>query len=209
MLQLYFWPMACSLASRIALMEAGIEAHYHVVDIFKKKLAAGGGDFREVSPKGAVPVLVLEDGQKLTENMAVLQYIADLKPQARLVPAPGSLDRYRLHEWLSFTATEIHKGFLFPVFWYPDEPTKPAARERVGQSLSVAARRLDQRPWLVGDNFTVADAYFAWSLMLVNRGGVDVAAWPQLVRYLDRVRERPHVKAAIETEMTMRKAMQR
>ena len=145
MLQLYFYPMACSLASRIALMEAGIEARYHLVNIWDKKVIEDGGDFRAVSPKGAVPVLVKENGERLTESAAVLQYIADLKPELGLAPPPGDADRYRLQEWLSFVGCEIHKAFLFPTFWYKDDAAKAAGRERIGKSVSVAADHLAER----------------------------------------------------------------
>ena len=203
MLQLYFSPMACSLASRIALMEAGIEARYTQVNIRDKKVVEDGSDFWAVSAKGAVPVLVQEDGERLTENVAVLQYIADLKPELRLAPPPDDADRYRLQEWLSFVGTEIHKAFLFPTFWYKDDAAKAAARERIGKSVSVAATHLAGRPYLVGDSFTVADAYLAWSLLLLGRGGVDVASWPSLVDYLARMQARPQVKAAIDQEMEL------
>jgi glutathione S-transferase len=207
MLQLYFSPMACSLASRIALMEAGIEARYHLVHLWTKKVLEDDSDFWAVSPKGAVPVLVLENGERLTENAAVLQYIADLKPELGLAPRPGEPDRYRLQEWLSFVGSEIHKAFLFPTFWYKDDAAKAAARERIGKNLSVAAVHLAERPYLVGERFTVADAYLAWSLLLLGRGGVDIAQWPSLVTYLARMQQRPQLKAAIDTEMGLRKTM--
>ncbi len=207
MLQLYFFPMACSLASRIALMEAGIEARYHLVHLWSKKVLENDGDFWAVSSKGAVPVLVLESGEKLTENAAVLQYIADLRPDLGLAPRPGDPDRYRLQEWLSFVGTEIHKAFLFPTFWYANDAAKASARERIGQNLSVAALHLESRQYLVGEHFTVADAYLAWSLLLLKRGGVDVAKWPSLVGYLDHIRKRPKVKAAIELEWQMSKTL--
>jgi glutathione S-transferase len=207
MLQFYYWPMACSLASRIALMEAGIEARYHAVHLWDKKVLEDGGDFWAISPKGAVPVLVLEDGQKLTENAAVLQYIADLRPELGLAPPAGSPDRYRLQEWLSFVGTEIHKAFLFPTFWYANEAAKASARERIGKNVSIAAEHLESRQCLVGDRFTVADAYLTWSLLLLKRGGVDVAAWPSLVGYLARMQQRPQVKAAIDAELEMRKTL--
>lgn len=146
MLQLYFFPMACSLASRIALMEAGIDARYHLVHLWTKKVLEDDADFWAVSPKGAVPVLVLGSGERLTENAAVLQYIADLRPELGLAPRPGTPDRYRLQEWLSFVGTEIHKAFLFPTFWYKDEASKASARERIGNNLSVAAAHLKGRP---------------------------------------------------------------
>jgi glutathione S-transferase len=206
MLQLYFYPMACSLACRIALMEAGIEARYMLVDIWDKKVE-DGSDFRAVSAKGAVPVLVKENGERLTENAAVLQYIADLKPQLGLAPPPDDADRYRLQEWLSFVGSEIHKGFLFPTFWYKDDAAKAAARGRIGQSVSVAAEHLAGRQYLVGNAFTVADGYLAWSLLLLRRGGVDIAAWPSLVDYLARMQERPQVKAAIDHEMALWRKM--
>jgi glutathione S-transferase len=207
MLQLYFFPMACSLASRIALMEAGIEARYHPVYIWTKKVLEDDGDFRAVSSKGAVPVLVLENGEKLTENAAVLQYIADLRPELGLAPRPGDPDRYRLQEWLSFVGTEIHKAFLFPTFWYATDAAKTSARERIGQNLSVADAHLKSRQYLVGERFTVADAYLAWSLLLLKRCSVDVAEWPSLASYLDRIRARPQVKAAIELEWQLSKVM--
>jgi glutathione S-transferase len=127
MLQLYFYPMACSLASRIALMEAGVEARYRLAHIWKKKVLDDDSDFLNVSSKGAVPVLVLENGERLTETAAVLQYIADLRPESGLAPPPGDPDRYRLQEWLSFVGTEIHKAFLFPTFWYKDDASKERA----------------------------------------------------------------------------------
>src|ERR1700751_5473136 len=163
MLQLYFWPMACSLPARIALREAGIESRYHLTDIWKKTVVDDSSDFFAVSPKGAVPVLVLENGETLTENAAVLQYIADLKPELGFAPPPGDTNRYRLQEWLSFVGNEIHKAFLFPTFWYKDDAAKAAARERIGKSVTIAADHLAQRQYLVGDHFSVADGYLAWS----------------------------------------------
>src|SRR5438270_4351457 len=207
MLQLYFSPMACSLASRIALMEAGIEARYHPVHLQTKQVVDDDSDFLNVSPKGAVPVLVLENGERLTETAAVLQYIADLRPESGLAPPPGDPDRYRLQEWLSFVGTEIHKAFLFPTFWYKDDAAKAAARERIGKSVSIAANILAGRPYLVGERFTVADGYLTWSLLLLGRGGVDIAQWPSLVNYVARMQERPQLKAAVDIEMRLRKTV--
>jgi len=203
MLQLYFWPMACSLASRIALMEAGIDARYHLMNLWNKKVLEDGSDFLEIAPKGAVPVLVLENGERLSETAAVLQYIADLRPELGLAPPPGDFDRYRLQEWLSFVGTEIHKSFLYPTFWYKEDAAKASARARIGETLSVAARHLEGRQYLVGERFTVADAYFGWTVLLLGRFGVDVAQWPSLVSYLERFQARPQVKAAIGIEMQL------
>jgi len=207
MLQLYFSPMACSLASRIALMEAGLEARYHQVHLLTKTVADDDGNFRDISSKGAVPVLVLENGERLTECAAVLQYIADLKPERGLAPRPGDLDRYRLQEWLSFIGTEIHKAFLFPTFWYKDDGSLAKPRVRIGQTLSVPSAHLADREFLVGQRFTVADAHLAWALLLLRPAGVDIAQWPSLARYLERMQTRPVVREAIAIEMALRKAM--
>ena len=207
MLQLYFFPMACSLSSRIALMEAGIEARYHLAHIWTKKVVDDDSDFRTVSSKGAVPVLVLENGDRLTESAAVLQYIADLKPELGLAPPPGHPDRYRLQEWLSFVGAEIHKAFLFPTFWYKDDASLAKPRMRIGQTLSVPSAHLATREFLVGDRFTVADAHLTWTLLLLRAAGIDVAQWPQLADYLARMQARPQVKAAIGIEAALRKTL--
>lgn len=207
MLQLYFFPMACSLSSRIALMEAGIEAQYHLAHIWTKQVVDDGSDFRGVSPKGAVPVLVLENGERLTESAAVLQYIADVKPTAGLAPEFGDPDRYRLQEWLSFVGAEIHKAFLFPTFWYKDDGSLAKPRARITQTLSVPSAHLAEREFLVGHGFTVADAHLTWALLLLRPAGVDIAQWPSLSAYLERMQARPAVREAIATEMALRKTM--
>lgn len=207
MVQLYFFPMACSLSSRIALMEAGIEAQYHLAHIWTKQVVDDGSDFRGVSPKGAVPVLMLENGERLTESAAVLQYIADLKPEAGLAPAFGDPDRYRLQEWLSFVGAEIHKAFLYPTFWYKDDGSLAKPRARIAQTLSVPSTHLAEREFLVGNRFTVADAHLTWALLLLRPAGVDIAQWPSLSAYLERMQTRPAVRSAIATEMALRKAM--
>ncbi|MGL9616698.1 glutathione binding-like protein [Bradyrhizobium sp. U531] len=207
MLQLYFFPMACSLSSRIALMEAGIEAKYHLARIWTKTIVDDGSDFRDLSPKGAVPVLVLENGERLTESAAVLQYIADVKPKAGLAPDNGDPDRYRLQEWLSFIGAEIHKAFLFPTFWYKDDGSLAKPRARITQTLSVPSAHLAEREFLVGDRFTVADAHLTWALLLLRPAGVDIAQWPSLSSYLERMQARPAVREAIATELALRKAV--
>ena len=207
MLQLYFSPMACSLASRIALMEAGLDARYHQVHLLTKQVVDDGSDFRGASPKGAVPVLVLENGERLTESAAVLQYIADLNPERGLAPRPGEADRYRLQEWLSFVGTEIHKAFLFPTFWYKDDASLAKPRARIGQTLSVPAAHLTDREFLVGQRFTVADAHLTWALLLLRAAGVDITQWPSLTAYLERMQARPTVREAVATEMALRKTM--
>ncbi|SEN15332.1 glutathione binding-like protein [Bradyrhizobium sp. OK095] len=207
MLKLYFFPMACSLASRIALMEAGIEAQYHLAHIWTKKVVDDDSDFRGISPMGAVPVLVLENGDRLTESAAVLQYIADVKPEASLAPPFGDPDRYRLQEWLSFIGTEIHKAFLFPTFWYKDDGSLAKPRARITQTLAVPSAHLAGREFLVGNSFTVADAHLTWALLMLRPAGIDIAQWPSLSAYLDRMQARPAVRDAIVTEMALRKTI--
>jgi glutathione S-transferase len=207
MLQLYFSPMACSLSSRIALMEAGLEARYHQVHLWTKKRVEDDGDFRAISAKGAVPVLVLENGEYLTESAAVLQYIADLRPESGLAPRFGDPDRYRLQEWLSFIGAEIHKAFLFPTFWYKDDGSLAKPRARIAQTLSVPSAHLADREFLVGSRFTVADAHLTWALLLLRPAGVDVSQFPELSAYLERMQARPAVKEAITTETALRKAL--
>ena len=207
MLQLYFSPMACSLASRIALMEAGLDARYHPVHLQTKQIVDDGSDFLGVSLKGAVPVLVLENGERLTESAAVLQYIADAKPEAGLAPRFGDPDRYRVQEWLSFIGAEIHKAFLFPFFWYQDDGSLAKPRARIPQTLSVPAAHLADREFLVGNRFTVADAHLTWALLLLRPAGVDIAQWPSLSAYLERMQARPAVRDAIATEVALRKTM--
>lgn len=207
MLQLYFSPMACSLASRIALMEAGLDARYHLVHLLTKQVADDDSDFRGISSKGAVPVLVLENGERLTESSAVLQYIADAKPERGLAPPPGDPDRYRVQEWLSFIGAEIHKAFLFPTFWYKDDGSLAKPRARIAQTLSVPSAHLAEREFLVGDRFTVADAHLTWALLLLRPAGVDIAQWPSLSVYLERMQARPTVRDAIATEMALRKTI--
>lgn len=207
MLQLYFSPMACSLASRIAFMEAGVDARYHQVHLSTKKVAEDDGDFRGISPMSAVPVLVLDNGDRLTESAAVLQYIADLRPESGLAPPFGNPDRYRLQEWLSFIGTEVHKAFLFPTFWYKDDGSLAKPRARIAQTLSVPSTHLADHEFLVGQRFTVADAHLTWALLLLRPAGVDIAQWPSLSAYLDRMQARPAVRDAVATEMALRKAI--
>ncbi|MBR0826861.1 glutathione S-transferase family protein [Bradyrhizobium manausense] len=207
MLQLYFSPMACSLASRIALMEAGLDARYHQVHLLTKKVVDDESDFRDLSSKGAVPVLVLENGERLTECAAVLQFIADVNPERDLAPPAGDTDRYRLHEWLSFIGAEIHKAFLFPTFWYKDDGSLAKPRARIAQTLSVPSAHLAGREFLVGNSFTVADAYLTWALLMLRPAGVDIAQWPSLSAYLERMQARPAVREAIATETALRKSV--
>lgn len=198
MLELYYRPFACSLASRIALEEAGLEATYHAVDLTSKRLA-DGGDYRAVSPKGQVPALRTEDGALVTEGPAVLQYIADRRPEAGLAPAPGDPLRTELHSWLNFVATELHQAFLIPK---PMSDAPDAVREygraRFEGKLPVVVEHLRHHDYLVGDRFSVADGYMLWALTLARFAGVELPE--PLPAYLARLEARPAVARALARE---------
>ena len=198
-MKLYYLTGACSLASAIALLEAGLKFELVKVDR-KTRKAADGLDFNEVNPKGYVPALALDNGEVLTENVAVLQYIADRNPAAKLAPPAGTLERYRLMEWLSFINSEIHKSFS-PLFRAEaHEAVKEYARANLSRRLDYAERALGSKPYLMGEQFTVADAYLYVVLGWGAHVNVDIGRWPQLKRLHDRVGARPRTIEALKSE---------
>jgi glutathione S-transferase len=200
-MKLYISPGACSMASNIALHEAGIQFEVSKVD--KRTKRADGVDFLTINPKGYVPALLLDNGQLLTENVAVLQYIADLNPAAKLAPPAGTMERYRLQEWLSFINSELHKSFT-PLFSSEaTEDMKTYARNYLAKRLAYVETALGDKKFLLGDQFTVADAYLFTVLSWGSHVGVDIG--PQLKTYSDRVRARPHVIEAMTAEGLIRK----
>jgi glutathione S-transferase len=199
--KLYFKSGACSLSPHIVLRELGLPFELEAVDT-KAQKTKNGADFTAINPKKYVPVLQLDDGQVLTEGAAIVQYLADRKPDAMLAPPSGSMDRYRLQEWLNYIAAELHKSFS-PIFRAPEEQ-RPPLREALAPKLEFLARHLDKRQYLMGDRFTVADAYLFTVLNWTNYVGVDLARWPALKSYLQRVGARPAVRAAMEAEGLLR-----
>jgi len=178
-MQLYFSPGACSLASHIALREAGLPFDLKRTDVKTKKLE-DGSDYLAVNSKGAVPALRLDDGQVLTEGPAILQYIADQKPDSRLAPKSGTLERYRLQEWLNFITSEIHKGFS-PLFNPAvDVKVKEYTTQNLEKKFDWLNTQLAGRKFLTGDNFTIADAYLFVVVNWSNFVGIDLARWPAL-----------------------------
>jgi glutathione S-transferase len=198
-MKLYFSPGACSLSPHIALREAGLEFELEKVDFATKKTSSGA-DFLAINRKGYVPALDLGGGQVLTEGPAIVQFIADQKPESKLAPAVGTPARYRLQETLNFISTELHKGFS-PLFnpKTPDE-YKAIAKENLAKRFNVLAKDLESQPYLMGDTFTVADAYLFTVLQWTHFVKIDLTPWPALVAFMARVGERPAVKAAIEAE---------
>src|ERR1700733_14505914 len=156
-MKLYISPGTCSMASNIALHEAGIQ--FEVAKVDKRTKRVDGVDFVTINPKGYVPALLLDNGQLLTENVVVLQYIADLNPAAKLAPAAGTMERYRLMEWLSYINSEVHKSFG-PLFSSDvSEDVKKFARNSVTKRVDWLEKALGSKTFLMGEQFTVADAY--------------------------------------------------
>jgi glutathione S-transferase len=197
--KLYYSPFACSLSPHIALREAGVPFELMRVDL-RTKRAADGEDYNAVNPKGYVPALRLDDGEVLSEGPAIVQYVADLKPDSTLAPSPGSFARYRLQEWLNFISTELHKQFS-PLF----APTLPEgqraqALKKIRRRVAHVEQTLAERPFLLGEDFTVADIYLFVVLRWRRRARVDISSYSRVDAYLARIAERPHVAAAVAFE---------
>ena len=194
-----FRPRRLFLSPHIVLQEAGVAAELEQVDNREKKTKTGK-DYWTINPKGQVPALQLDSGEMLTEGPVIVQYLADQKPAAGLVPAPGTIERYRVQEWLNFITSELHKSFG-PIF----RPTTPDAykaisKENIGKRFDWLDKQLAGRQYLMGDAFTVADAYLFTVLRWSARVEIDVAKWPNLKAYMDRVAARPKVQAAMREE---------
>lgn len=198
-MRLYFAPGACSLSPHIVLREAGLDFDLEQVDL-KTKRTKSGADYTEVNPKGYVPALQLDDGQVLTEGPAVVQYIADRKPDSGLAPAAGTIDRYHLQGWLNFISTELHKSFT-PLF-KPNTPEeyKTITRENLANRFGYLDRHLAGKQYLLNDRFTVADAYAFTVTRWTQPFKIDLAPWPNLAAYMKRITERPKVQDALKAE---------
>lgn len=201
-MQLYFAPLSCSLATRIALYEAGLDAEFHQVELATKR-TLDGRNYLDINPKGQVPALLTDDGQILTEGAAVLQYVADRKPASGLAPAAGTWARYQLQQWLSFIGTEIHKGVFYLIFNPAvPAPAKDFARELVKSRYALLSSHLEGREFLL-DGFTVADAYLVTTLGWARPGGIDLSPWPVLTDYFGRLQQRPAVGRAFGEELKL------
>lgn len=198
-MKLYYDPGACSLSPHIALREAGLPFELVKVDLGSKKTEKGE-DFTKISAKGQVPALQLDNGELLTEGSAIVQYVADQKPDLKLAPAAGTMARYHLAEWLNYIASEIHKGVgaLFNAK-YSDE-TKQIMKDALNGKFDYLSSQLQKHPFLAGDNFTVADAYLYTCLSWTPYVGIDLAKWPALASYVAKVAGRPAVQAALKAE---------
>jgi len=205
-MDLYFSPLACSLATRIGFYEAGAAANFLEVDPKTKEVLSDGSDFRNVNPLGLVPTLRTDEGTVLTENAAILQYVADQFPKADIASGPG-MARSKLHQWLCFIGTELHKGLFVPLL------DKKASAEVKAYVLEKNLSRLDYlenylkgRDYLL-DHFSVADAYLVtvinWTMATPP---IELAKWPTLKAYYERLRARPSIARAIAEEFELYKA---
>jgi glutathione S-transferase len=199
-MKLYYSPGACSLSPHIVLREAGATFEIERVDLGAGK-TAGGADFRQLNPKGYVPVLQLDNGEVLTEGAAIVQYIADLNPHANLAPKPATLERARLQEHLNYIAAEVHKGFS-PLFSPDlDDKAREAAKKKLGQRLDYIEQVFgDDRQFLLGNTFSVADAYLFVVLGWSRHTGIALEKWPRLSAFHARIGAREKVKEALQAE---------
>jgi glutathione S-transferase len=204
-MKLYYTPGACSLAPHIVAREADLPVTLEKVDL-SKHLTESGANFRAINPKGYVPALTLTDGSLLTEAAAIIQYLADQKPDAGLAPAHGTMERYRLIEWITFISSEIHKGF--GPLWSPATPdsVKASTKERLATRFAFLDEALGQQPFLMGETFTVADAYLFTVVNWTNFHAIDISSFKNLSAFQARVAARPKVQEALAAEGLLKQA---
>ncbi|MFM0346675.1 MULTISPECIES: glutathione binding-like protein [unclassified Paraburkholderia] len=201
-MELYFSPLACSLATRIALYEANADAQFIEVDTKSKQLR-DGSDFYPINPLGQVPVLRTDEGWLLRENTAILPYVADAFPAARLAPAVGTAERAKLQEWLGFISTELHKAVFVPLLDpHATADVQAYTRKKVNLRLGVLEAHLRGREFLM-EHFTVGDAYLVTVLNWAQHSGVDLAEWPSVDAYYKRTAHRPQVAKALAEEVAL------
>jgi glutathione S-transferase len=206
-MDLYFAPLACSLATRIALYEAGVDARYIQVDTHAKRLSDDGSDYYAINPLGLVPMLRTDEGELLSENTAVLQYVAERFPDAKLAPAAG-YGHHRLRQWLGFIGTELHKAVFVPQLERAAPPeAKAYARGKATLRLDLLQKHLAGQDYLL-DDFSVADAYLFVVLNWAGAVELDLAPWPALTAYRQRLLQRDGVQRAFREELELYQAEQ-
>ena len=198
-MKLYYSPGACSLASHIALSEAGVKFEL-VKAALQTHTLADGSDYYQVTAKGQVPLLELDDGARLSEGPAILQYIADHAPGTGLAPAAGTMERYRLMEWLNFITSELHKGFS-PLFngKMPQE-AKEIFAARLKDKFAYVDRQLEGKDYLMGKQFCVADAYLFTMTLWAEGRGIDLSGFANVEAFIARMKARPAVQDAMKSE---------
>jgi len=199
-MKLYFSKGACSLTVRIIINELGLSCDYETVDL-KTKKTAGGNNFLEVNPKGAVPTLMTNDGDTLTENAVILQYLADTSKADTLLPPVGKFSRYQVLEWLNYVATEMHKtvGQLFNPN-LPEQTKQSLTIPLIKSKLNYINQHLKQHTYLLGEHFTLPDAYMFVILRWAQAFQFDFKEWPNIKRYFDLLLQRDSVKKSLDEE---------
>jgi len=196
-MKLFYTPGACSLSPHIVALEAGIDLDLCKVDL-KTHTMENGDDFRKINPKGYIPALQLEGGEILTEGSTIVQFLAEQKPDAHLAPPVGSLAHYRLLEWLNFLSAEVHQLFK-PLFWDGPEDEKKQARDSLVRRFDYIEKHLN-KDYLMGDEFSVADAYLYVLSRWLEAQQFDMSQWPKLQAFQERMAQRPSVKQALQQE---------
>jgi glutathione S-transferase len=204
-MNLYFSPLACSLATRIALYEAGAPARFTQVDLKAKRVLETGRDFAEINRLTQVPALRIDDQTVLMENTAILQFVADRFPEAKLAPTSGT-QRARMQQWLSFIATELHKGIFVPLLdQKAPEGAKEYARTRIPTRLALLQDHFATHEFAL-DEFSIVDAYLTTILNWSAYSGVDLKQWPAVNDYLQRMVKRPSIARALNEEVALYQA---
>lgn len=202
-MKLYYSPGACSQAAHIVLHEIGLSHDAAKVDL-KSRTVEDGRSYLEINPKGAVPALELENGEVLTENAVVMQYLGDRAASSDLLPPIGDFRRYRVLEWLNFVATELHKGFAPMFSAKATDEVKAFVRETVSTKLDYVEGRLGTGPYLTGEPFTVADAYLFVMIGWAEGMGLGFERWPNLALFRQRSLRRPSVRNVLRFEGLLR-----
>lgn len=197
-MKLYYSPGACSLSPHIVAREADIAIELVKVDLQTHR-TADGTDYYRINARGQVPALELDNGTLLREGAAIVQFLADRAPAARLAPAPGTFERVQLQEWLSYIGTELHKQFNW-LFHPAPEETRQAQRGKIAKALEQLDQRLSLNEYLMGSRFSIADAYAFTVVNWCSTVKIDLAPYPRVQRFMARVSDRPKVQEALEAE---------
>jgi glutathione S-transferase len=198
-MKLYYSPGTCSLSPHIVACEAELPLELIKVDL-NNKITETKEDFQQLNPNGYVPLLILDDGNQLTEGPAIVQYLADQAPDKKLIPLAGTFERYKAQQWLNFISTEIHKSFGLLFNPAASDATKELAVDILKKRLAIVAEQLSSQPYLLGETFSVADAYLFVTLSWGQYVNVDISRLPALARYADKISERPAVQKAMKAE---------
>jgi glutathione S-transferase len=197
-MKLYYTPGVCSLAPHVALLEIGNPFTLEKVDI-KNKITASGKNYLDISSRGAVPLLELDNGETIGEGVVILQYLADNAPESNLAPTYGTMSRVRLNEWLNFITTDLHKSF-FVFFYNGGETAQKLYQAKLDKHFTQCAEHLSKNNYIMGDNFSIADPYLYTILTWAHKLNMNLSRWPSLIEFMARMESRPSVQKAIETE---------